>query len=250
MPAQETQDVHIINKFREMVSKRYEYHDLITRFTLPDDVTPEVVEEIRHYFLDTIYPPADKRKELEAAFQNLAQYVRQPRKVWGLFGDMARAVFKFGRHFFQALKAGMDSLDSFVGAKNFEHSMAEIANKNGIVPPMTDEDFEECLYQLPRPEIEKFIQEVRNLFGAMVNTVLLKKTLDIFQHVIETMEKSPDIYPKSDVDAIRLGKGLLQKGYDIFSKYDEHTKRAIVDFIYHNELWFVDHVYKKKEERG
>jgi hypothetical protein len=160
---------------------------------------------------------------------------------------MARAIFKFGRHFFQALRAGMDSLDSFVGAKNFEHSMADIANKNGIQPPISDQDFEECLYQLPRHEIEKFIHEVRNLFGAMVNTVLLKKTLDILEHVIRTMEKHPAVYPKEDVDGIRLGKGLLQQGYDIFSKYDEPTKNAIVDFIYHNELWFVDHVYKKKE---
>jgi hypothetical protein len=249
MPAAETQDIHIINKFREMVGRRYEYEDLTTRFTLPRSVTKEVVEEIRDYFLTSIYPPADRRKELEAAFQNLAHYVRQPRKIWGLFGDMARAVFKFGRHFFQALRAGMDSLDSFVGAKNFESSMAAIANKNGIRPPMSDEDFEECLYQLPRHDIEKFIQEVRNLFGAMVNTVLLKKTLDILDHVIQTMEKQPKIYPKEDVDGIRLGKGLLQAGYDIFSKYDEPTKKAIVDFIYHNELWFVDQVYKKKEEK-
>lgn len=247
MPDTETQDIHIINKFREMVERRYVYHDLTTRFTLPASVTPEVVEAIKGYFLNSIYPPAARRKELEAAFENLALYVRQPRKIWGLFGDMARAVFKFGRHFFQALRAGMDSLDSFVGAKNFERSMAEIANKNGFKPPISDEDFEECLYQLPRPEVEKFIQEVRNLFGAMVNTTLLKKTLDILEHVIQTMEKNPGLYPKADVDGIRLGKSLLQQGYDIFSRYDEPTKRAIVDFIYHNELWFIDHVYKKKE---
>ncbi len=230
-----------------MIENRYVYSDLKQRFDLPPSITEEVIEEIKTYFLDTIYPHASERKKLETAFKDLADYVHSPRKIWSLFGDMARALFKFGRHFMQALRAGMDSLNSFMGAKNFEQSMAAIANKNGIVPPMTDEDFEETLYQLPREDIEKFIQDVKHLFGAMVNTVLLKKTLDILQHVIETMENKPDVFPQADVDGIKLGKELLQRGYTIFSKYDEPTKNAIVDFIYKNEMWFVDEVYRKKE---
>lgn len=242
-----TTDEHIINKFREMIEKRYQYAELSKRFELPSNITEENIIEVKHYFLHTIYPPAAERKKLEDAFKELADYVRSPKKIWALFGDMARALFKFGRHFMQALRAGMDSLNSFVGAKNFEAAMAEIANKNGIVPPMSDEDFEDTLYQLPREDIEKFIGDVKNLFGAMVNTQLLQKTLDILQHVIETMEKKPQTFPKADVDGIKLGKALLQNGYDIFSKYDEPTKNAIVDIIYKNEMWFVDEVYKKKE---
>ncbi|MBK9330787.1 MAG: hypothetical protein IPM95_16135 [Sphingobacteriales bacterium] len=243
----QTTDEHIINKFREMIENRYVYSDLKQRFDLPPSITEDVIEEIKTYFLDTIYPHASERKKLETAFKDLADYVHSPRKIWGLFGDMARALFKFGRHFMQALRAGMDSLNSFMGAKNFEQSMAAIANKNGIIPPMTDEDFEETLYQLPREDIEKFIHDVRSLFGAMVNTVLLKKTLDILQHVIETMEHKPEVFPQADIDGIKLGKELLQRGYSIFSKYDEPTKNAIVDFIYKNEMWFVDEVYRKKE---
>ena len=243
----ETTDEHIINKFREMIDKRYEYEDLKKRFDIPSNITEDIIAEIKNYFLTTIYPPAVERKQLEEAFKELADYVRSPKKIWALFGDMARALFKFGRHFMQALRAGMDSLNSFVGAKNFESSMAKIANKNGIMPPMTDDDFEDTLYQLPREEIEKFIGDVKNLFGAMVNTTLLKKTLDILQHVIETMERKPQTFPKADVDGIKLGKSLLERGYTIFSKYDEATKNAIVEFIYKNEMWFIDEVYRKKE---
>lgn len=242
-----TQDTHIIEKFREMVAKRYLYSDLKLRFSLPDSITEEVVSEIKDYFLTTIYPPAQERKELEEAFRDLAAYVKQPRKIWNLFGDMARAIFKFGRHFIAALKAGMDSLDSFLGAKNFEESMAEIANKNGIKPPISDEDFEDTLYQLERSQIETFIKDVKNLFGAMVNTALLKKTLDILDHVTHTMESKPNVFPAKEVEGIKLGRSLLAKGYDVFSKYDEPTKQAIVDFIYKNEMWYVDYVYKKKE---
>lgn len=242
-----TSDEHIINKFREMIEKRYHYHDLVQRFDLPANISEATILEVKNYFLHTIYPPADERKKLEEAFKELADYVRSPKKIWALFGDMARALFKFGRHFMQALRAGMDSLNSFVGAKNFEASMAEIANKNGIIPPMSDEDFEDTLYQLPREDIEKFIGDVKSLFEAMVNTQLLKKTLDILQHVIETMEKKSQTFPKKDVDGIKLGKELLKNGYDIFSKYDEPTKKLLVEIIYKNEMWFVDEVYRKKE---
>lgn len=245
----ETQDYHIIEKFRESVENRYNFNDLKQRFDLPPTITENIVVEVKNYFLTTIYPPAPERKELEEAFKDLADYVKQPRKMWNLFGDMARALFKFGRHFMTALKAGMDSLDSFIGAKNFEASMAQIANKNGIVPPISNDDFEDTMYQLPREEVEKFIRDVKSLFGAMVNTTLLSKTLDILDHVIHTMESKPNVFPQKEVDGIKLGKSLLQKGYDLFSKYDEETKKNIVDFIYKNEMWYIDYVYKKKEEK-
>ncbi|MCB0508747.1 MAG: hypothetical protein KDD21_10660 [Bacteroidetes bacterium] len=244
-----TTDEHIINKFREMIAKRYDYEDLIKRLDVPKNISEANVLEVKDYFLNTIYPPAVERKKLEEAFGELADYVRSPKKIWALFGDMARALFKFGRHFMQAMRAGMDSLNSFVGAKNFEASMAAIANKNSIVPPMSDEDFEDTLYQLPREEVEKFISDVKNLFGAMVNTKLLQKTLDILQHVIETMEKKPQTFPKKDVDGIKLGKELLQRGYDIFSKYDEATKTAMVELIYKNEMWYMEDVYRRKEDK-
>lgn len=246
---EETQDYHIIEKFREMVEKRYDFNDLKKRFEVPPTITEDIVNEIKNYFLSTIYPPAQERKELEEAFKDLAAYVKQPRKIWNLFGDMARALFKFGRHFVTALRAGMDSLDSFIGAKSFETRMAQIANKNGVLPPISDEDFEDTMYQLPREDIEKFIRDVKNLFAAMVNTALLAKTLGILEHVIKTMESKPNVFPQKEVDGIKLGKSLLQKGYDLFSKYDEETKKLIVDFIFKNEMWYIDYVYKKKEEK-
>ena len=105
-----------------MIDKRYEYEDLKKRFDIPSNITEEIIGEIKNYFPTTIYPPAVERKKIEEAFKELADYVRSPKKIWALFGNMARALFKFGRHFMQALRAGMDSLNSFVGAKNFEKS--------------------------------------------------------------------------------------------------------------------------------
>lgn len=245
-----TSEQHVVEKFREMVAKRYVYEDLKSRFNLPATITPEVIDDVKEYFLGTIYPEYQERQRLENAFGNLATYIRQPKKVMGLFGNMTGALFKFGRHFFQALKAGFASLDSFVGAKKFEHGMAEIANRNSISPPMSDEEYEDCYYQMDKAEIVQFINDVKSLFGAMVNTPLLLKTINILDDVTKTMQKHPKIYPQEDVEGIKLGRELLNKGYNLFSKYDETTKQEMVDIIYQNEMWYVDYIYNKKENNN
>ncbi|MCO5232445.1 MAG: hypothetical protein LC105_08580 [Chitinophagales bacterium] len=245
-----TNEQHVVEKFREMVAKRYIYDDLKVRFELPATITPEVIDDVKEYFLGTIYPEYYERKRLEQAFGNLATYIRQPKKVMGLFGNMTGALFKFGRHFFQALKAGFASLDSFIGAKKFEQGMAEIANRNGISPPMSDEEYEDCYYQMDKTEIIKFIGDVKSLFGAMVNTPLLLKTIHILDDVTNTMQKHPNIYPIEDVEGIKLGRSLLNKGYNLFSKYDEATKQQMVETIYNNEMWYVDYIYNQKENNN
>lgn len=242
-----TREEDIINKFREMVSKRYEYHALKERFHLGDEVTEGMIMDIKTYFLNTIYPEASRRKDLEEAFSGLADHMHQPRRIWGIFGNMAGAIFKFGRQFLTALRSGFSALESFVSAKKFELSMMEIANKNGITIPMSDEDFEDCIYQLEREEVENFIKHVRSLFEAMINTKLLHKTILILEDVAKTMRQKPNVYPATDVDGILLGKSLLQEGYDLFSKYDEATKKLIVDIIYKNEMWAIDEIFRERE---
>ena len=245
-----TEEQHIVEKFREMVAKRYNYDDIKERFDLPPSITPEVINDVKEYFLGTIYPEYYERQKLEKAFGNLANYIKQPKKIWGLFGNMAGALFKFGRHFIQAFKAGFASLDSFIGAKKFEQNMAEIANKNGFRPPMSDEEYEECYYLLERSDIIQFINDVKSLFGAMVNTPLLLKTIEILDNVAETMKKHPNVYPAEDVVGIQLGRSLLYSGYELFSKYDETTKELMVEIIYKNEMWYVDYIYRKEEEKN
>lgn len=238
-------EADIINKFREMVSKRYEYTQLKERFDLPDVINESIIAEIKAYFLSSIYPEATKRKELEDAFAGLGAYVKSPRKIWGLLGNMSKALFKFGRQFPTALRAGMSGLDAFLGAKNFEAEMVAKASSMNISAPMSDDDFEKVMAQLPKKDIEDFIADVRQLFKIMTNTTLIEKTVAILDNVAETMRHKSKIYPKEEVDGIMLGKGILEDGYDLFSKYDEATKQLMVETIHKNEMWNSNTVYSK-----
>lgn len=238
-------EADIINKFREMVSKRYEYKQLNERFNLPAEINETVIKEIETYFLASIYPEATKRKELEDAFAGLGSYVKSPRKIWGLLGNMSKALFKFGRQFPTALKAGMSGLDAFLGAKKFEAEMVVQAESMNISAPISDEDFERVMSKIPKKDIEAFIEDVRKLFKIMTNTTLIEKTVAILDNVADTMRHKPNIYPQKEVDGIMLGRGILKDGYDLFSKYKEDTKQLMVETIHKNEMWNSATVYEK-----
>ena len=235
----------IIIKFREMVTKRYHFEDLKKRFDLPENISEAVIDDIRTYFLGSIYPPPVERRALEDAFGSLANYVKSPRKIWGLLGNMTKAVFKFGRQFPTALKAGLAGLDAFVGAQDFENKMAQTGSEANLVDSISDEDFERTMASLPRKDIENFIKDVKSLFKIMTDTKLTSKTLEILDNVVETMRRKPNIYPKEEVDGILLGRSILEKGIDLFAQYNEETRALMVDTIYKNEIWYTDQVFNK-----
>lgn len=238
-------DEAIIEKFREMVAKRYEYQNLAKIFDLPKELDEDVVKNIEGYFLNDVYPTFKKRKELDDTFLSLGRYIKDPMKIKDLLGNMTKALFTFGFQFPKAFKAAMSSLDAFMGAKKFEADMTKRANNMNIQLPMSDEDYEKAMASLPRKDVDTFIKDVVKLFKSMTDTKLLAKTIEIMDNTIEIMKKKPEVYPTKDVEGFILGKGILINGYNLFSQYDKKTKDLMVDFILKNEKRYTEYVFDK-----
>ena len=130
-------------------------------------------------------------------------------------------------------------------SQKFEAEMVGQSHNMKVLPPISDEDFEKLMAQLPKKDIENFIADVKKLFKIMTNTVLVEKTIAILDNVVETMKKKPNVYPQKEVDGILLGKAILEDGFALFSKYDEPTKQLMVDVIYKNEIWYANSVYDR-----
>lgn len=241
---QELKD-HLVDRYRELVSQRYTYE--LIKDDLPDEVDEEIVNALRHYFLTYLYPPAEQRKELDEAFSHLANYVNQPAKVWGILGNLAGAIFRFGALLIDALKAGLVSLDTHVAAQKFEGNMYKAALKEGFTVPLTEEEFKTCITDIDRRSIERFIDDIGKLFTSMSNSKLLKKTLDIMADVVKNMERKPKLYTKEEVEGIKLGISILQEGYDLFEPFPEKLKKTIVAFIIEKERAFTAELYAEKE---
>lgn len=235
---------HLIDKYRELVSYRYNYESMSERFALPPGLTPEVIESVRDFFLNSIYPDVDERHRLDEAFQTLGSFISKPSKIWRLLGSMTTAIFKFGRLFPAALKAGYKSLQSYLDAKKFEQSLLVAARHHGFTKPLSRENFDRCLATIPRAEAEDFMKTVLSLFTSLTNDSLLEKTMLIMQNVIQRMEQYPNVYTPGEIDGIRLGVSVLENGYAVMHRLPEKTKKQIVEYIEKNELWFLDEVYQ------
>lgn len=235
---------HLIEKYRESIALRYSYAHLSAQFALSSQLTEDVVEALRNYFLESLYPTAEERRKVDDAFESLRSFVAHPAKTWALLGNMAGAIFRFGTQFPQALKAGIVSLESYLDAKRFENDLLEAATRLQFMMPLKNEQFEKCIAEIPRREIEAFTNHILSLFKSMANTKLLKKTIAIMEDVLVKMKKNPRLYTEEDAMGIEFGIKLLKNGYVLFKDYPESLKTEIITVIRENEKWYLDKVYK------
>ena len=234
---------HLINQYRNLVKARYQYKKLGQRFVLPDSINKERVEAIQSYFLNYVYPDAQKRKLLVNAFQHLDKYFKNPKTLLRLIGNASGIVFKFGFQFPKALKAGMTSLESFKAAATFEAGLLKEAKKQKMVQPITLKEFEGLVKALPEKETRKFIDEFDQLLGALVDTKLLKKTVEIMDELINQMKKLPELYDEKDVAGISIGRDILHQGYLLFHKMNSEEKQEVIEMIVKAEHHFMDEIY-------
>lgn len=243
MKAHSGLSAHLIEKYRETIALRYNYPHLASHFVLSSQLTEDVVESVRNYFMESLYPPAEERWKLDEAFESLRSFVSHPAKTLALLGNMAGALFRFGTQFPMALKAGVVSLESYLDAKRFENNLLETAVRLNFQIPLTNAQFERCIAEIPRAEIEAFTMHITSLFQSMANTKLLKKTIAIMEDVLVRMKKKPQLYSREDALAIELGIQLLKNGCHLFQDYPESLKREIIVTIRENERWYLDKIY-------
>ena len=238
---------HLIDKYRDSIKLRYGYGHLSAQFILSSQLNEEVVEILRDYFLQCLYPTADERKKVDEAFDSLRSFTRHPAKTWALLGNMAAAIFKFGMQFPQAVKAGVVSLESYIDAKRFEQELLKAALRRKMSIPLSDEQFESCISDIPRKDIENFTRHIISLFKSMANTSLLKKTISIMDDVLLKIKTNKSLYSKKDAEGIELGIHILRQGYVLFKNYPESLKTEIIATIASNEKWYLDKIYGSGE---
>ena len=234
---------HLIEKYREVVRNRYDFKTVKKARKLPEDITKEVVDTLRDYFLESLYPEPAKREKLDAAFEELQNYVLHPGRITDLIGNIGSAIFRFGFQFPLAVKSGVSALEVHTAAKHFENSLLSGAHENNFKVPISDEQFFVCLRSIPQPQLEKFINEVGGLFHSFSNTELLAKTVAIMDDVLARMRSKTGVYSHTEIEAIEIGKDIIQKGHDLFEHLTEEQKQNILELITTNEREFLESVY-------
>lgn len=173
----------------------------------------------------------------------MQNYVLHPGRITDLLGNIGSAILRFGFQFPVAIKSGLNALEVHTSAKHFENSLLAGANKNKFTVPLSDEQFYVCLKSIPKPQLQKFINEVSELFHAFSNTDLLGKTISIMDDVLQRMYAKTDVYSANEIEAIELGREIIRRGHDLFLHLDEQTKLDILELVKANENDFLESVY-------
>ncbi len=243
-PADTEMKYHLIQKYRDVVEKRYDYKTIKKLYDLPEGIDKSVVDTLKKYFLESLYPEPAFREKLDAAFEELQNYVLHPGRIADLLGNIGSAIFRFGFQFPTAVRSGVSALEVHTAAKHFENSLLAGAKARNFTVPLTDEQFYDCLRSIPQSQLQKFIEEVGGLFKSFSNTDLLAKTLLIMDDVLARMYAKKDIYSANEIEAIELGRDIIRKGHDLFLHLDEEQKANILTLVTTNEQAFLESVYK------
>lgn len=221
----------IIIAYRNVISERYEYDQIIEQYEIPDSFTRDKFDTLRSYFLNYIYPPPEERARLNAAFGSLEQHIANPKYLLNVLMDAFGIIFKYGRHLPKILRTGLQAMQSFKKANQFEEQLASAAAASSMTPPFSSEDIEQLTARLSKSDVESFIEDSLKLFDVLHDRKLVARIIDIVQQLITKMEAKPEVYPSSEIDGLRLGRDLIVEGNRLFESLTRAEQDRLFDMV-------------------
>lgn len=221
----------VIIAYRKVIEKRYQYASIKEQFNIPNSFDEARTDMVRDYFLLHIYPPPAKRQELEVAFHSLDNYIKHPEKLLRILLDSGSLLFKYGRHLPKILTAGIKALKSFRSATSFEQKLVQTAQASKLVPPYSIKNMMQLVGSLPKEEVEDFIENSQALFKTIQDRKLVRKILDIVNHLIGKMEKRPSVYSEVEVNALKIGRDIIKEGDVLFAQLSKSEQEQILAVV-------------------
>jgi len=221
----------IILGYRRVISERYDYKNLKMRSDLPKSYSEERSIIFKDYFLNYMYPLADKREVLNEAFENLDNYIKHPEKLLRILIDSSTIILKHGRYLPKILNAGIKALKAFRRTSKFEEILISQAMLSKYEAPYSNIEINELIKSIAKKDIKKYMKNIRKLFEIMSDSVLVSKILKILGHIIKTMKNRPKAYSKKEVKGLEIGQEIIIAGDALFKELNKKEQREIFIFI-------------------
>ncbi|RNC84144.1 MAG: hypothetical protein ED556_11840 [Winogradskyella sp.] len=221
----------IIVGYRQVIDQRYQFQNLKKRYKLPESIDEPIVEDIKYFFLNYIYPDIDNREELNGAFQTLDENIRRPERLLGLLRESVKLIFKHGRHLPKIMMAGLKALKSYRSATQFEATLVKAAIAQKMEPPYSVSKINALIQTLSLKDIEQFIESTESLFMIMYDEVLVQKIQDVIGYLIERMRKNPKLFSEQEISGLEIGLEMIIKGDKVLNDLSEEHKDLLIQFI-------------------
>ncbi|MFP4500688.1 MAG: hypothetical protein ACLFTT_06780 [Candidatus Hydrogenedentota bacterium] len=220
----------IVNFYRSEMERRYQLTN-VRRFPVWAPLADEDIAQLRNYFLERIYPPAQVRREQDAALEAMHSVFRSSKRLAPLTGAALRSLWRLGRHAPAAVKAAIQTLDAYVEARRFER----ILLRNAVAANLTVRDTGEretmlrLLRTVPDREVAKLIEDMVGLFRLLANIPMLKAGVRVMDSVMETMRKKEHLYTDLEIHGVSYAIGMVRGGLELVDgHFDETMVEAVV----------------------
>ncbi|MCB1316264.1 MAG: hypothetical protein KDK27_09945, partial [Leptospiraceae bacterium] len=222
----------LIGAYRTEIEKRYNRSN-IERFAEFNVLSYERIAELRSFFLEHIYPPAAERERRDQAFDNLGVVITSPRKMLPLSGTALSSIWKLGRNFPAAVKAAFNTLRLYIESNRLEELLLRIARESNVPPGDIEKQavLARIMRGLPQKEVDKFRQDLLQLFESLANVPLLRSSLQIMEHSREIMQNRADIYTADERAGLEVGYAMLTAGLHFFEQMSAQEAQLVLHGI-------------------
>ena len=138
----------IIEGHRQLIFERYDFDRVEQLVELPPSFTRLQADELRHFFMDYVYPDSEKRAALNAAFDQMDIYLKNPGRVLRILADSIGIAMKYGRHLPKLIQSAIRAFDSFRSASLIEDLLMEKALDQKLNPPYSTEQIKRLMSML------------------------------------------------------------------------------------------------------
>ena len=242
VPDKEILDGVIIG-FRNLISTRYQFENISSKYDIPDSFDAERVDRYRNFFLEQVYPDPEKRELLDEAFKSLDNYLRNPDKLVRILLDSVSVVLRHGRSIPRLMGAGMKAFRSFRIATAFEEKLIRKAKASGKHPPYSEEDINSFIMALRRKEIDDFIDNTRALLELLYDRALVREIITIIHELLTKMKKSRNGYSEAEIGGLEIGLEMLTEGNRLFDELSRDDQLRIFDIIIHIEVDYLKQLF-------
>ena len=233
----------VIEAYRELIFHRYQYEYLNENYDIPDSFGVERIDLFRNFFLEYIYPPLDKRQELDKAFDSLDRHIKNPKNLLSILVDSSLILFKFGRHLPKILNAAIKALRSFRKANQFEDRLKVKAVSNKLTAPISQSELRHLMTTLSKSDVLSFINESKSLFEIIQDKKLVLRIIELLEQLIAKMTTS-NIYAHAEIYAFQIGLDIISGSFDLFNQLSSSEAKQLFEIGVQIERDEIEKIYE------
>lgn len=241
----------IVEFYREEIRKRYQL-DRLRQIPEFDAISDEMLNALRDYFLDRLYPTMEVRDEMDEAFNDLGALLRSPGRLTPLIGAAITSMLRLSIHLPAVISTAIATVDALQQTRQLEQELMAVADdirpelEDVIQNPKKKAKYQRTMLRLinavPETTVRSLIDDVIRLFGSLSDVKMLSAMLSLMDRCLKVMEARSDVYTDKDRESMARGIEVLRGGHDLFAQLKPKQFPQILKGIEHVETEWYDSV--------